>query len=126
MPSTCLILAVSGCSLKASMRLYILLTLLLATATSTPSTPPPHHQRQLASGNLIVVYVEACETNNGEEAIAEARAGANVLIWSFISDLTVDTNTSDPIVDFSLNPDCIASVAKQLVDEGLPTTHLVS
>jgi len=57
---------------------------------------------------------------------AEARSGVNVLIWSFISHLTVNTTTGQPTINFSLDPECIAKVAKKLKSEGLTTTHLVS
>jgi len=76
-------------------------------------------KRQLPTGNIIIAYVDNCD-DSGAQALAEARAGVNVLIWSFISNL--DNNQ----VHFDLDSNCIAQVAKTLREEHLPTTHLVS
>jgi hypothetical protein len=96
-----------------------LLPLLLLQAAS-----PLLAKRTLPTGNLIVAYVDNCN-NNGQEALSEARAGVNVLIWSFISDLAIDNN-GKPQIHFDLDPDCIAQVAQTLREERLQTTHLVS
>ena len=93
--------------------LYLLFLFLCTQCILTQS------KRQLPTGNIIIAYVDNCD-DSGAQALAEARAGVNVLIWSFISNL--DNNQ----VHFDLDSNCIAQVAKTLQEEHLPTTHLVS
>lgn len=57
--------------------------------------------------------------------LAEARLGVNVIVW-FATNLRLVGDEKTPHIDFSLDADCIASVAKTLRDERLETSHLIS
>eukprot|EP00954_Amorphochlora_amoebiformis_P006797 530798-Amorphochlora_amoeboformis.AAC.1 len=85
--------------------------------------------RTLPNGPLILGYATHC----GEDRIIrEAREGVNVIIW-FSTNLKSDAN-GHPSISFGnpfvshccLNATCIASVARELMKEGLETSHLVS
>ena len=90
-----------------------MLTALLLASTAASRAP-----RQLPPGPLILGYSTACD--DGSTAVAEARAGVNVINW-FAANLV-----GGPAIAFPRNTSCIANTARALKAQGLRTAHMLT